>query len=174
MSPMWQCEQGVWRRVYRNADNTAHAAHPWSPIHVTPTALTLRLLRRRGYMADVCERWLPHTDPPMRRDLFGGFDVVAIHRDIPGVLGVQTTSLANLPARVAKLRPLASVAAWLKCGNRVQVHGWERRGRNWTVKVVELSPDDLAAIVTEQPRRRLPNRHHYGDLFAGVTQETAL
>ncbi|HYV36907.1 MAG TPA: hypothetical protein VE988_14470 [Gemmataceae bacterium] len=133
---------------------------------MTPTALTLRLLRRRGYLADVCERWVPIPDKNIRRDLFGAFDVAAIHRDLPGVLGVQTTSLAGLSARVKKLRSLRAVQRWVKAGNAVQCHGWLQRASKWRVKIVELRADDLCPVIVEAPRRRRPARHVQGELFA--------
>jgi hypothetical protein len=135
---------------------------------VTPTALTLRLLRRRGYLADVCEGWLPIPGKSIRRDLFGAFDVVGLHLDVPGVTAVQITTLPNLPARVAKLRGLASVRRWLACGNQVELHGWSKRGRRWRVKRVMLRAADLAPIVVEAPPRRLPVRYRQLDLFGGL------
>jgi hypothetical protein len=135
---------------------------------MTPTALSMRLLRRRGYLVDVCEKWLPHTTPPLRRDLFGAFDLTALHLDVTGVTGIQTTSAGNLSSRVAKLQALASVAAWLRSGNRVELHGWRKIDGRWRVKIVELRGEDMAAVTTEQPRRRLPCRHQQGGLFEGM------
>jgi hypothetical protein len=132
---------------------------------MTPTALSLRMLRRRGYLVDVCERTVPHTDPPIKRDLFGGFDLAALHLAAPGTTYVQTTSLSNLPARVAKLRGLPSVALCLKAGNAVQLHGWLKRGRRWAVKIVELKGADCDPVTVEAPRRRTACRHRQGQLF---------
>jgi hypothetical protein len=132
---------------------------------LSPTSLSLRRLRRLGYLADVCERWAPVPGKDIRRDLFGAFDVAALHLDVPGVLGVQTTALGCLSARVAKLRALPSVAAWLKCGNQVQLHGWTKRGDRWRVRVVELRGEDVRPVVVERLRRRRPrDRHSQGDL----------
>jgi hypothetical protein len=131
----------------------------------TPTSLSLRLLRRRGYLVDVCERWVPHVQPPIRKDLFGAFDVVGLHLDVQGVLGVQTTSAGCLSARVSKLRQLPSVAAWLRSGNGVQLHGWRKIAGRWRVKIIELQRVDLEPITLEQPRRRLPKTHEQRDLW---------
>jgi hypothetical protein len=132
---------------------------------MTPTALSLRLLRRRGYLCDVCERWIPGAN--IRKDLFGAFDLVTIGIDTPGVLGVQTTTRCNLPARVAKLRSLPAVAAWLRAANRVERHGWALQGRRWTVKVVTLRAEDLEPVVVEQPpRQRAKSRWQAAELFA--------
>jgi hypothetical protein len=131
---------------------------------MTPTSLSLRLLRRRGLLCDVVERWIPGAN--IRRDLFGAFDLLALDPDSTGVLAVQTTSLSNVPGRVAKLRSLSSVASWLKAGNAVQVHGWAKQGRRWTVKVVALRAEDLEPVVVEQPpRKRAKSRWQAAELF---------
>jgi hypothetical protein len=123
---------------------------------LTPTARTLTLLRRRGYVADVAERWVPHAN--IRRDLFGCIDVVAVSIDQRGVLGIQATSLPNIGARLAKARTLPALETWLAAGNRFEVWGWGRRGRRWRVKVVAVQAGDLAAIVLEAPPRRRGGR----------------
>jgi hypothetical protein len=43
----------------------------------SPTARTLKLLRTRGWTADVCERWIAQAG--IKRDLFGVADVAAAH-----------------------------------------------------------------------------------------------
>jgi hypothetical protein len=44
---------------------------------MTPTGRSLTLMRRSGYLAAVVETWIPHVN--RRRDLFGLFDVLAVH-----------------------------------------------------------------------------------------------
>ena len=43
---------------------------------MSPTGRTLKLLRDGGFLADVVEPWIPKLE--RRRDLFGGFDVLAV------------------------------------------------------------------------------------------------
>src|ERR1700741_3553352 len=93
---------------------------------VSPTQLSLRQLRREGYEADVCERWLPHTDPPLRHDLFHAFDVVAVKACEIGVLGVQTTSASCHSTRVRKLAGIPALQTWLSAGNRAEVWSWSK------------------------------------------------
>jgi hypothetical protein len=91
---------------------------------MTPTALTLRHLRRGGYLADVVERWIPGAK--VRRDLFTVIDVIAITIGEP-VLAVQCTSGANVAARLKKATACPELAVWLKDGRPVSsvrlVHG---------------------------------------------------
>ena len=118
---------------------------------MTPTARTLVLLRRRGYMADVAERWIPRAN--IRRDLFGRIDVAAVHPQEPGVLGVQATTAPHVSARVKKATALPALRAWLDAGNRFQVWGWRKTGQRWKVRIVSVQAGDMATAVLEAPRR---------------------
>jgi hypothetical protein len=119
---------------------------------VTPTARTLAFLRRCHHTAEVVERWLPKAN--VRRDLFGFIDVVGVRRGEAGVLGVQATTRGHLPHRRAKAAALPALRTWLAAENRFQLHGWYRQGDKWEVKIVELRPEDLAAVVVQAPPRR--------------------
>jgi ParB family chromosome partitioning protein len=90
----------------------------------SPTARTLALLRREGYVACVAEAWLPAVR--RRRDLFGFADVAAVHPHLSGPLLVQTTSAANLSSRRKKVCGSPAARLWLQCGGRIELHGWER------------------------------------------------
>jgi hypothetical protein len=76
---------------------------------MTPTNLTLRLLRKSGYVACVIERWLPKVD--LRKDAFGFADILAAHPGQRRVMLVQTTSLANVGARVRKAQAIPEASA---------------------------------------------------------------
>lgn len=113
----------------------------------SPTARTLDHLRKQGFLAAVVERRLPYGFTTI--DLFGFIDVVALD-GLPGLLGVQTTSQANAAARVKKITDECRAAArrWLAAGNRVEVHGWAKRGgagkrKLWSVSVRVLTEADL-------------------------------
>jgi hypothetical protein len=123
---------------------------------MSPTARTLTLLRRRGFLADVVERWIPRAN--VRRDLFGFIDLAAIAGGQAGVLGVQATTIGHMAHRLAKARGLPALKVWLAAGNRFEVWGWARRGGRWRVKIVSIRPEDLAAVLIEAPRRRRGGR----------------
>ena len=90
----------------------------------SPTGRTNALLRERGYLVRVVESYNHHTK--RRKDLFGFIDIVGIHPDILGVLGVQTTTGTNLAARITKAEALPAYWQWLACGNDVEFHGWRK------------------------------------------------
>jgi hypothetical protein len=101
-------------------------------VTISPTALSLRLLRAEGWLVDVCERWIPSGGVgQIRKDLFGLIDLVAV-RD-SSTMGVQTTSHTNVNARLNKmsdeehqtaLRSLQT-AGWI-----IVVHGWRMTSRD--------------------------------------------
>lgn len=102
---------------------------------MSPTQRSLKLLRERGYMVAITEKWNPHAR--IRQDLFGILDLVAIKGD--ETLGVQTTTLGNVSARVDKITqseatPILRDAHW-----RIEVHGWRKLKAGWQAKVIDLS-----------------------------------
>jgi hypothetical protein len=126
-------------------------------VSLTPKARTLARLRRLGYLADVCERWLPRAH--RRRDLFGLADVIAVHRREPGVLLVQATTAAHAPDRLARARGRPELPAWLRAGGAFEVWGWAKRGGRWHVRRVAARPGDLAPVeLSALPRGRRPRK----------------
>jgi hypothetical protein len=123
---------------------------------LSPTALTLALLRRCRYVADVVERYLHHAR--RKRDFLGIADVLAVRRGEPGTLAVQATSLAHVRDRLERVRHRHELAAWLAAGNRLEIWGWYRHGRAWQVKRVAVRGEDLADVVLSAPRRRRPRK----------------
>lgn len=103
---------------------------------MTPTQLSLRELRARGYpLVQVVERWNPHAR--VRQDLFGIVDVVAVGDEI---VAVQATSASNVSKRVAKITESAALPILRQAGIRVLVHGWRKNAKGrWTLREVDLS-----------------------------------
>ena len=95
----------------------------------SPTVRTLKMLRARGYLCKVVERWESHAQ--VRIDLWG-CDVLAVRVGAPPLL-VQTTTQSNQSARIAKLRALPSTAFLLRAGWQIVVHGWKARGVDETM-----------------------------------------
>ena len=111
-----------------------------------PTQRTLAHLRKEGYTVAIAEKF--NSFIKVRQDLFGWIDICAIHPDKQGVLGVQTTSTSNLPARITKAMALDSLKVWLQAGNRASFMGWAKRGARgkrklWTLKEQEITLEDI-------------------------------
>lgn len=92
---------------------------------MSPTQRTLKRLRKLGAVCQVVERWNSYAQ--IRQDLFGGIDVVALEAGKQGVLGVQACAVASQSARITKLQEEPKLAAWVLCGNRLEVWGWGKR-----------------------------------------------
>jgi hypothetical protein len=128
---------------------------------VSPTARSLAYLRAQGALAQVVERWVPQAR--RRVDLFGFIDIAAItmpdvedpdslvfRRLVDGVLGIQTTTTGNLAHRLKKLRDECAPAMrrWLKASNRLEIHGWSKKGargkrKTWQLTVRTITLADL-------------------------------
>lgn len=107
----------------------------------SPTSRSLKLLRDEGYTAQVVERFNMYAH--VRIDLFGCIDVMAIKEGQTGVLGIQVTSTGNIMSRVTKSLAVPSLKTWLKAGNKFEVHGWSKKGKQgkrklWTVRRIPL------------------------------------
>ena len=89
---------------------------------MTPTARTLKLLRDRGFLAEVVERWIPGGF--VRRDYMGIIDIVAIN-DLQTV-GIQSCGQA-WSDHVKKIQGegAAAARAWLACpARKLILIGW--------------------------------------------------
>lgn len=100
---------------------------------MSPTQLSLRMLRADGWTAEVVEQNVPHART--KRDLFGFVDIVAIRGT--ATLAVQTTSASNVNARLNKIAASPHVVAVTDAGWRLVVHGWRPDGRLREVVVLE-------------------------------------
>lgn len=102
---------------------------------MSPTQLTLRELRKRGYTAEVTERWNPFAK--IRQDLFGIVDVLGVGPD--GTIGVQATSYANISHRVRKIAESDKIAALREANWTIEVWGWRKVKNRWVCRVVDVS-----------------------------------
>jgi len=103
-------------------------------------AKTMGWLRKKGYLVAKVERWNPFVG--IRQDLFGFIDIIALHPDHTGVLGVQTTAgsfleehktllTAKTIKKGNKVKPnpvRSNMRTWLLGHNRLWIFGW---GKHW-------------------------------------------
>ena len=118
----------------------------------SPTARSLDLLRKEGYLAAVVERFNQFS---MKRiDLYGVIDICAIRADQPGVWGIQATSTANLSSRVKKALEEPTLKVWLQAKNRFSCWGWAKRGKQgerklWTLRQINFTLDSNMMMMVE-------------------------
>ncbi|MAH44728.1 hypothetical protein CMI37_02815 [Candidatus Pacearchaeota archaeon] len=92
----------------------------------SPTQRSLKLMRSEGYVAAVVERYIAAIRK--RQDLYGFIDLVAMHPSRKGLVGIQSTTGANLSSRYKKALALGSMFdMWITCGNTVEFHGWTKK-----------------------------------------------
>lgn len=112
------------------------------PSKTSPTKRTLDMCRRQGWTVQVVERW--NAFAKIRQDLFGFVDLVAM--DGTNIIAIQSTSSANMAARITKIKAEPRALTWLQSGGRLFVHGWvQRANRRWECRETELFAGDLAA-----------------------------
>ncbi len=135
---------------------------------MSPTARSRDYFKKLGIASAIVERWNPHAK--IRQDVFGFIDLIACvpltpghhgpvgdspfvstwYEIVPGhLLAVQTTSDANVAARVKKITEDCPHARdWLESGGRIVVHGWGKKGaagkrKLWTLRTVAVTLADL-------------------------------
>lgn len=116
---------------------------------MTPTARTLRLLRAEGWTAWVVEQTIPHTF--IKRDMGNFADVIAWAPG-RGILAIQTTSGANVAARMAKIDELETAKSWVLAPARLEVWGWRKVGARGKRKLWEVRRIPIGSVgpITER------------------------
>jgi len=90
---------------------------------LTPTQRTLKLLRDRGWTADVVERWIPGAF--IRKDYLGIIDIIALTGQ--EIIGVQSCG-ESFSGHAKKIEDHAENALrWLTSGGRLLLVGWRPR-----------------------------------------------
>src|SRR5271165_1914348 len=102
----------------------------------SPTQRSLKLMRDRGYLCQVTEKWNPFAK--VRQDLLGFGDILAIgiieniHKGRGGeIILIQTTSYSNMSARKTKILESKNAHLWVFCGGKILLHGWKKKGSRW-------------------------------------------
>jgi hypothetical protein len=138
----------------------------------TTKQLTLKRLRREGWVIFNTEERISipaRSGKPATSFLrdWGSFaDLIGCHPRTRETLAVQATVIGSISARLAKIRALLTVRDCLRAGWRVQVWGWSKDARGKPeVRIVEVTGEELAGRVLENPRRRRPKRHEQLELW---------
>lgn len=104
----------------------------------SPTARTLKELRKRGFEADVVERWIGGGKFRVRKDLFGTWDVAYVGNGEFGL--VQTTSGSNVSSRIRKIADASATPKLREANVRLLVHGWRKNARGrWVLREEDVS-----------------------------------
>lgn len=97
----------------------------------SPTQRSLKVMRERGYKAEVTEHWNPFAK--IRKDLFGFVDIVCVGGG--ETVGVQTTSYSNISARREKILASSHLKPLLDANWSIRIHGWKKNSKGrWELK----------------------------------------
>lgn len=102
---------------------------------VSPTQRSLKVMRERGYLCQVVERWSPFAK--VRIDLYGFIDILCVKGE--EIVGVQATTGAHAANRVTKIVEHENWPFVCKA-IKVVVHGWTRSSVDcrWRCREIEL------------------------------------
>jgi hypothetical protein len=103
---------------------------------VSPTQRSLAEMRKRGYTAQVVERW--NSFAKIRQDLFGFIDVLCVGNG--ETVAVQCTSGSNVSSRIKKIAESDDMPTIRKAGWKILVHGWRKNAKGrWVLREVDVS-----------------------------------
>ena len=130
----------------------------------SPTQKTLALLRERGWMVGIVERFLPGGVFGHRSDLFGFLDIVCVAPE-SGIVGVQSCG-QDFSGHVHKLMEERhdNVVAWLKHA-KCELVGWRKLKiktkaggsvERWRPRIADvvLTPDGQLQIVEHKETKQ--------------------
>lgn len=102
----------------------------------SPTQRTLAEMRKRGYCAEVTERYL-HVIK-RRKDLYGFIDILAVKKG--EIVGIQACSATDISKRVDKIANHENVGIVRSSGMKLLVHGWRKNSKGrWVLREVDVS-----------------------------------
>lgn len=100
---------------------------------------SIKKLESEGWVCWTVESRIPKTF--ITRDCFGFGDILAMS-PTRGLMLVQATgdkSTSNFNKRVEKVKAEPRHAIWIASGGRVQIHSWEGKGKDRTLRVLEIT-----------------------------------
>lgn len=112
---------------------------------MSPTQLSLALLRRQGWTVAIVERWNAHAH--IRQDLFGFADLLAMQPGF-GFIAIQCCAASSNSKRVDKIKAEPRARTFIESQGKVYVHSWAKRGprgkaKHWSVSETEIELKDF-------------------------------
>lgn len=102
----------------------------------SPMVLSLENLRARYNYVEITEKNIRHGRIAYKQDLFGFGDILCLGDD--EVCVVQTTSRANMNARIKKITESDVVGHVRKAGIRILVQGWRKSAKTGEMVLSEV------------------------------------
>jgi len=95
-----------------------------------PTQRSLKLMRDRGFYAEVVERY--NAFSKVKNDFAGFIDILCLAEG--KIIGVQTTSYSNISARRKKILTHDNYSIVKNSGIEIHIHGWRKVNNKWQAK----------------------------------------
>lgn len=71
------------------------------------------------------------------------FDLIAVHPEKVGVLGIQVTDWTSVSKKRRKIAASTQARTWLEAKNRIVVVGWNKVDGRWLADSKKLTLEDL-------------------------------
>ncbi|HUX54284.1 MAG TPA: hypothetical protein VMV56_07715 [Williamwhitmania sp.] len=114
---------------------------------ISNTQRTLKLIRARGWKADIVERWLNipgHPGGGKRKDLFGIIDIIAMTGS--GIVGVQSCG-SSFSEHDKKILQTIESEDWISNGATLMLIGWRKILKNRKGKMKYWTPRTMLYAV---------------------------
>jgi hypothetical protein len=99
---------------------------------VPATPLSIEYMTKNDCRVAIVERFIPKKPFPIKQDMFGLFDLVAVRIVGDQVYFIQTTSKVNLSSRRARMLAQPELLRSLLDANiKCQLHGWSKIGASY-------------------------------------------
>lgn len=113
---------------------------------ISPSARSLKELRRQGYIGQSVEKRIPYSF--ITQDYIHCIDIIAFREG--EVIGVQATTTTHITDRINKALAVPELVGWLKAGCKFEVWGWSKKGprgeqKHWTLTQRKVSLSDFPA-----------------------------
>jgi len=112
-------------------------------IITSPTQLSLKKLRKSGYMCAIVEKYNHFVK--IRQDLFGFIDILAVHPNKKEILGIQacTDTGGHMSKHKMKVKNNKKLNIWLKSGGMFEIWAWAKKGKKgkrklWVLRTAKL------------------------------------
>ncbi len=107
---------------------------------MTPTARSLKELRRLGWTVAIVEHWNAYAH--IRQDLWGFADLLAMKPGF-GFIAVQCCAASSNAARIDKVSSCDAAYTFIESGGKIYVHSWGKRGPRGKVKKWMLNETEI-------------------------------
>jgi hypothetical protein len=91
---------------------------------ITPTQRTLTELKKRGYLADIVERFIPVPPHGIRRDFLHFIDIIAL--DGERTIGIQCCGATGHKEHKRKILSNPHASTWCKGNRTIELWSWRK------------------------------------------------